>query len=1103
MSSKKSQKQIIEEQAKLIASLQNKLKKKNIKPKVNRNQLKVEKEWFNPLNIENRKKVLGYDNPFTNRTVQKNTKFGVYQKFVKTQMKAVEGGSFQAFYRLISSQYQFDSNDFSKVDRLIMSNALGRKILIKVTNMNDEVKFLTYTRNSKDEFKDLLADRYYEAQLEDITTSDGINTISYAGIKSFEIKYIPRERGNIMKKKLNKNGKFFKYINTTDIDLTRYQIVKESDNRGILKEHCLIHTLQLHGIDEALINRVKTEWDTSSHFPKNRLDKVSEIIDKTIVLHNLKCNNKKPMIQKYPNKDGPVETIDIVLFEEHYFIYETVNYTTYSIKNYDKVKGLEDFNTIIKCKNEEYEKSSNDNYKTNSFKLIKTLFDNEFFIEDSDILRSIDDFQKYEQPITDIPLTNIDNEQQEYKLAEKIDTPMDIYYADTETDTTNIHKCLMAGIVKDNSDNVQIFLNTKTNPQSAFFQLLEYVHSTSVTKNIVVYFHNLKYDHNIFKQQVFHIDMCEKDGQIYSDTIMYKKKTIVFKDSLKMAPMKLDKFQESFQLDNEYKKKEAIGYSYYKTSNTYQHSEHNKVKLSDYVKHVNKVDRITFYKNAKSELFDYDKINETFDPIKYYMYYLKYDCLILKKGMQKMANLVRELCDMNMYNFLTISSLTNYYMAKNGAFKGVYEVCGNLREYLSKGVYGGRVAVNKKYQKRRITEQISDYDAVSLYPSAIVRMCRELGIPIGKCVRYDKVKGLVNSKYYVVTIKITKINKHQQIPFINYKDPIDKTNTLTNEVVGDNMIQVVDKITLEDYIKFHEIEYEIIDGVVWNNTKTNKVMGELITKLFTKRLEFKKLNNDAMQNTIKLMLNSAYGKTITKKSKTEKKFHNNDDKDEYIINNYNNIHALVPVSSYQYLIEKDKYDGSYNLAHVGILILSYSKRIMNEVMALASDNEIVIYYQDTDSMHMNRNQVEKLEKLYLEKYGKILNGSNTEQFHTDFKLKGAKSEIYSILSIFLGKKCYLDKLESTDKDGNIIQGYHIRMKGITEEGLEHSLITYDSYERLYELLAKDLEVKICLNPGDKKLFQYTQNGCQFRELFYRNVNFISKEDRHSIKLHYN
>lgn len=50
----------------------------------------------------------------------------------------------------------------------------------------------------------------------------------------------------------------------------------------------------------------------------------------------------------------------------------------------------------------------------------------------------------------------------------------------------------------------------------------------------------------------------------------------------------------------------------------------------------------------------------------------------------------------------------------------------------------------------------------------------------------------------------------------------------------------------------------------------------------------------------------------------------------------------------------------YQICHVASEILAMSKRIMNEVMYTAQANNIKIYYQDTDSMHMDYEDIEKL-----------------------------------------------------------------------------------------------------------------------------------------------
>ena len=46
----------------------------------------------------------------------------------------------------------------------------------------------------------------------------------------------------------------------------------------------------------------------------------------------------------------------------------------------------------------------------------------------------------------------------------------------------------------------------------------------------------------------------------------------------------------------------------------------------------------------------------------------------------------------------------------------------------------------------------------------------------------------------------------------------------------------------------------------------------------------------------------------------------------------------------------EEVNDSYAFTYIGAMVLSVSKRIMNEVMCLAEDMGILITYTDTDSM---------------------------------------------------------------------------------------------------------------------------------------------------------
>ena len=103
---------------------------------------------------------------------------------------------------------------------------------------------------------------------------------------------------------------------------------------------------------------------------------------------------------------------------------------------------------------------------------------------------------------------------------------------------------------------------------------------------------------------------------------------------------------------------------------------------------------------------------------------------------------------------------------------------------------------------------------------------------------------------------------------------------------------------------------------------------------------------------------------------------------------------------------------------------------MNKVFSCADDCEIKIYYQGTGSIHLNYGDVPKVVKRYKETCGSELIGEDLGNFHIDFSMDKANNEIYAIENIFLGKKTYIDILESTDKYGMTFHSEHIRMKGI-------------------------------------------------------------------------
>jgi len=942
----------------------------------------------------------------------------------------------------------------------------------------------------------------------------------------------------------NKNAKFFAYINTTNLDFSEYQIYNEEQAHTVQdREHCLIQTLLNCGIEEAVVNSVKLSISYTSYTAKKDIIKVANIIKRKITL----CFFNKDCSRIKKSSYGIGDELEIAIYKNHYFQFKnSTKYSKFFINNYEKLKDVENCENITRESNNGKNYCYNDTAKINSLLMIHKLFKRGYFKQLD--MTNFEEASSSKLLKDQIFLENINSEQELIEDGEeelKETEERKIYFADTENFTGNkYHNLYLLGFVEMNNDYVRIlnvcdecyskYGTRKEKEQQVLYTFLNSITRTG-KRDAQVYFHNLKYDIGIIERHLNVKDICKKDGQLYSVDITFKGRKVQFRCSYKLAPIALGKFGKEFDLPFHFRKKDAIAYGYYTKENN-----DKIISIKEYKQKLPLDQHKIFDKNMKTQE-SYNKNKKTFNPTSYYLDYLKLDCLVLKKGLIKFNELIMNITrnekdnSMKIWDSLTISSLTDKFLIKEGCYNGVYKMRGNLRSYCSKAVTGGRVNVNSVYQKTVLLKKIADLDGISLYPSSESRICQEMGLPKGKAKRFldGDFKNWEKKHYAIMTVRIEEVNKIQQMPFIANKDKDDVLQYINEppfKMVKDKIKKgkfnkeprdvIIDTITLQDYINFHKIKYEIIDGVFWDEGG-NKKMGEIIDKLYEERLICKKNKQLALSNVLKLMLNSSYGKTIAKKTKTEFKIvkvqsskkdkdgkwtETNDEKlwNSYVYNNFNTLRCSRKINKRCTEVEKLKVDDSFNRGHIGCMILSMSKRIMNEVFDLANTQSLPIYYTDTDSIHLNYDDVPILEKEFYNKYNRALIGKKLGQFHIDFNMKdkegldrqGQGEEIYATKSIFLAKKCYLDKLESRDKEGNIITDYHYRMKGITEEGILHQAKQYkNGIEGLYEDLAKGTMIEFNLMPYDKDnksqkvLFQYVNGRVNFKKKFTRKVKF--------------
>ena len=132
---------------------------------------------------------------------------------------------------------------------------------------------------------------------------------------------------------------------------------------------------------------------------------------------------------------------------------------------------------------------------------------------------------------------------------------------------------------------------------------------------------------------------------------------------------------------------------------------------------------------------------------------------------------------------------------------------------------------NKMYHVKR---KLADFDACSLYPSAMFRMLGYLkGTPkVLKTLCYNFLK---QQSGYFIRIKITSIGKQLQFPLLSKFDE-KGVRLFTNDMVDEPIF--IDKTGLEDAFHSQYIKFDIFDSYYFNEGH-NQTMKNIIKHLKT------------------------------------------------------------------------------------------------------------------------------------------------------------------------------------------------------------------------------------------------------------------------------
>lgn len=577
---------------------------------------------------------------------------------------------------------------------------------------------------------------------------------------------------------------------------------------------------------------------------------------------------------------------------------------------------------------------------------------------------------------------------------------------------------------------------------------------------IVIYMHNLRYDRAVLERYLLIFSVLERSNQIYEFHTKidgYPEILFVFRDSSKhLTGMSVDQMTKKMGLPAHLcKKQKGIYYDFFSearrglptTIREYIAFRPNKTQTDqEALVIVNEMLQDFHNYIEEPSLFQPLGMEEKFAPDILFQWYLKFDVMVLVAALNSYEEAFKAVRDdylqvnpmFRPLHYPTISSYSRALLSAAGAFQNCAKYGLGLRAYIQQACRGGRTNCHAEFEGKivEIPGGIDDLDGVSLYPSAIA------SLPGFPCYAPDPIPvehlSLASIHEHahtaVVTVRITAIRRKLIYiqPIIAWKNEEGILEFIQDLPNDQPLIDTLHIIDLEEYIRFHDIVYEILYGIYWKKKpcvlKSTKIDGEkheyweesareiepnsawpkYAVKLHEARKaakeKFKKTGDvkyEVQANMLKLTGNSGYGGSILKisnkcinvrvKDSYSDAMNGEDVEDTtrtetYLFNNHGAIHEWRETEQNVFITEhQNDLSTTYNI--MGVMILAQSRRNLNRVLESYEACGAHQFYSDTDSIHGPRLLTDAVAAHYDSVKSPdlpTLIGKELGQFHVDF-----------------------------------------------------------------------------------------------------------------------
>lgn len=835
------------------------------------------------------------------------------------------------------------------------------------------------------------------------------------------------------------------------LDLSRYQVYNEAQIKALKGpdlEHCLIHALRLSRVPEPTLQSI-ARLIPGRMVTLTALERVFERANLAVeVTYAEAACWSHVRALRLGSVSPDAQQVKLGLIENHVFINEPCAVTTLYLANWRRLRPDQlAYPNITRIDHGAVAEVAEEPQCT-SFEILNWMYNHEDQLRLPGMYEVSIPYRKsllqenfdpesleYDHRISTRPITSdADNGNTD-------EAPAEIWFADFETFVSKPVASELTGEIQH-----QPFLlcygkrgyeTTASDCVGDLRWALELMMSeTTATGNAIIYFHNLSYD-GTFILNV--LRPCEGSivEQGSSRIIRFRVRWnegrwAEFRDSLALMPFPLRKFPEMLGVEAE---KEIMPYKAYNAQTYRENLTPTRIRELDLSYSDSEL------RAAGQRAGAWDDQGGRISMWEYAVYYCRRDVEVLCEGYWRFDEMMYNATGQHLWARLTAPSLAFHSLRLKKVFDGCYELCGTPALAIRNTVVGGRcmLAFNRKQHTR---EDVADFDAVSLYPSAMAVLYTLKGIPKVLTAEDINLFALRRDKWdgFFIKIRILTVGRELAFPLISYK-----RKGGGREFVNEPGELWVNDITLDDLVEFHHITFEVLKGYYFDSGK-NYTIQEVIKELFQLRLDAKRAKQ-AIEVVYKMLMNSCYGKTIMKPRATRKEIMTEKQLMGELMGTPFTIVGYQELENKNFLVRTavDVLD-NWSIPATGSHILAMSKRIVTRVTSLAQELDIPVYYTDTDSIHILKDQVPRLAEAYRGRYGKELIGKDLGQFHTDFPCT-SRGMMWSRHFIGVGKKAYLDVLT----DG-VEERYHIRLKGIPERSLlayceNHNITPETLYER--------------------------------------------------------